>query len=192
MLARTDSRARALVLFILVAFGATAIGARLVWWQAVQQGELARMALHQLAQEQTLPAERGEITDVNGELLATSVELQSIFATPPTVENLRTTSIALARILDMPVAAVRAKLGSEAMWVWLKRRVSPEEAEQVRALDLGGIGMLPETKRVYPVQGMDETTMAAWPTLTSGSAAEILAPVFILGQGMPPVSEPKA
>ncbi|HET9416474.1 MAG TPA: penicillin-binding protein 2 [Candidatus Limnocylindria bacterium] len=161
MLARTDSRARALVLFILVAFAATAIGARLVWWQAVQQGELARMALHQLAQEQTLPAERGEITDVNGELLATSVELQSIFATPPTVENLRTTSIALARILDMPVAAVRAKLGSEAMWVWLKRRVSPEEAEQVRALDLGGVGMLPETKRVYPVQGMDETTMAA-------------------------------
>ncbi len=161
MLARTDSRARALVLFILVAFAATAIGARLVWWQAVQQGELARMALHQLAQEQTLPAERGEITDVNGELLATSVELQSIFATPPTVENLRTTSIALARILDMPVAAVRARLGSEAMWVWLKRRVSPEEAELVRALDLRGIGMLPETKRVYPVQGMAETTMAA-------------------------------
>jgi cell division protein FtsI/penicillin-binding protein 2 len=161
MLARTDSRARALVLFILVAFAATAIGARLVWWQAVQQGELARVALHQLAQEQTLPAERGEITDVNGELLATSVELQSIFATPPTVENLRTTSIALARILDMPVAAVRARLGSEAMWVWLKRRVSPEEAELVRALDLRGIGMLPETKRVYPVQGMAETTMAA-------------------------------
>ena len=39
---------------------------------------------------------------------------------------------------------------------------------------------------------LDETTMAAWPTLTSGNAAEILAPVFILGQGMPPVSEPKA
>jgi cell division protein FtsI/penicillin-binding protein 2 len=161
MLARTDSRARALVLFIAVAFAATAIGARLVWWQAIQQGDLARMALHQLAQEQTLPAERGEITDVNGELLATSVELQSIFATPPTVEDLRTTSIALGRILDMPVAAVRSKLGSDAMWVWLKRRVSPEEAAQVRALDLRGIGMLPETKRVYPVQGMADTTMAS-------------------------------
>jgi cell division protein FtsI/penicillin-binding protein 2 len=161
MLARTDSRARALVLFIVVAFAATAIGARLVWWQAVQQGDLARMALHQLAQEQTLPAERGEITDVNGELLATSVELQSIFATPPTIQELRTTSIALGRILGMPVAQIRAKLGSDALWIWLKRRVSPDEAEQIRALDLPGIGMLPETKRVYPVQGVGESTMAA-------------------------------
>jgi cell division protein FtsI/penicillin-binding protein 2 len=161
MLARTDSRARALVLLIVVTFAATAIGARLVWWQAVQQGELARMALHQLAQEQTLPAERGEITDVNGELLATSVELQSVFATPPAVEELRTTSIAVAAILDMPVAQIRAKLGSDALWVWLKRRISPEQAEQIRALDVRGIGMLPETQRVYPIQGVGDATMAA-------------------------------
>ena len=161
MLARTDSRARALVLFIVVAFAATAIGARLVWWQAMQQGDLARMALHQLAQEQTLPAERGEITDVNGELLATSVELQSIFATPPSIDDLRTTSIAVASALHIPVAQVRSKLDTEAMWVWLKRRVTPEEAESIRALDLRGIGMLPETKRVYPVHGVADTTMAA-------------------------------
>lgn len=161
MLARTDSRARALVLFIVVAFAATAIGARLVWWQAVQQGDLSRMALRQLAQEQTLPAERGEITDVNGELLATSVDLQSVFATPPNIEDVRTASIALGRILDLPVAQMRARLGSDALWVWLKRRVTPEEAEQIRALDLRGIGMLPETKRVYPVQGVGDATMAA-------------------------------
>ena len=161
MLARTDSRARALVLLIAVAFAATAIGARLVWWQAIQQGELARMALHQLAQEQTIPAERGEITDVNGELLATSVELQSVFATPPSIDDLRTASITLASALDMPVAQVRSKLDTDAMWVWLKRRITPEEAQRVRALDLRGVGMLPETKRVYPVKGVADSTMAA-------------------------------
>ena len=57
MLARTDSRARALVLFLLVAVAATAIGVRLVWWQVVQQPHLAEMALHQLAQHEDLPAE---------------------------------------------------------------------------------------------------------------------------------------
>ncbi len=87
MLARTDSRARALVLLIVVALTAAAIGARLVWWQVAQQDWLASMALRQLSQQEQLPAERGEITDVNGELLATSVELQSVFATPPTVEE---------------------------------------------------------------------------------------------------------
>jgi cell division protein FtsI/penicillin-binding protein 2 len=162
MLARTDSRARALVLFLLVAVAATAIGARLVWWQVVQQPHLAEMALHQLAQNEALPAERGEITDVNGELLATSVELQSIFATPPTVDDPAATAAVLASILDMDRDLVLDRLDSDAGWVWLKRRVTPAEAERIRDLDLRGIGMLPETKRVYPVQGVaDDTTMAA-------------------------------
>lgn len=162
MLARTDSRARALVLFLLVAVAATAIGARLVWWQVIQQPNLAAVALHQLAQQEDLPAERGEITDVNGELLATSVELQSIFATPPTVQDPDATAGLLASILDLDRAALEERLDSDADWVWLKRRVTPAEAERIRNLDLPGIGMLPETKRVYPVQGVaEDTTMAA-------------------------------
>jgi len=163
MLARTDSRARALVLFIVAVVAAMAIGARLVWWQVVQQPWLAEMALHQLAQHEQLPAERGEITDVNGELLATSVELQSVFATPPTVgADTGMAATILASVLDMPVEELRARLESDDPWVWLKRRVSPEVAERIRSLDLRGIGMLPETKRVYPVEGVArETTIAA-------------------------------
>jgi cell division protein FtsI/penicillin-binding protein 2 len=162
MLARTDSRARALVLLILVAFAASAIGARLVWWQVVQQPWLAEMALNQLAQHEELPAERGEITDANGELLATSVELQSVFATPPSVDDPLMAAIVLAPILDMPTAEVRERLEGESAWVWLRRRVSPEVAQRIRTLELRGIGMLPETKRVYPVRGVaDGTTIAA-------------------------------
>jgi cell division protein FtsI/penicillin-binding protein 2 len=162
MLARTDSRARAMVLLIVVSVVATAIGARLVWWQVLERDELAAMALRQLAQEQTLPAERGEITDRNGELLATSVEVQSVFATPPSIEDAGLASALLASALDMPAADVRARIESDRSWVFLKRRVSAEVAEQIRNLDLRGIGLLPETKRVYPVKGAaDGTTLAA-------------------------------
>ncbi len=162
MLARTDSRARALVLLIVVSMLASAIGARLVWWQVVERERLATMALHQLAQEQTLPAERGEITDRNGELLATSVELQSVFVIPPSIEDPGLASALLASALDLPASEVRARLDNDRSWAWLKRRVTPEVAEQVRRLDIRGIGMLPETKRVYPVQGVaDGTTIAA-------------------------------
>ena len=162
MLARTDSRARALVLLIVAALAATAIGARLVWWQVAQQSWLAEMALHQLAQHEELPAERGEITDVNGELLATSVELQSVFATPPTIDDPGLAATILASVLELPADELRAKLDSTDPWVWLKRRVSPEVAERIRSLDLRGVGMLPETKRVYPVEGVaDGTTIAA-------------------------------
>ncbi|HVM24636.1 MAG TPA: penicillin-binding protein 2 [Candidatus Limnocylindrales bacterium] len=162
MLARTDSRARALVLLIVVALVGTAIGARLVWWQVVQHEHLSEIALRQLAQHQELPAERGEIRDVNGELLATSVELQSVFATPPTVRDPEATARVLARLLDMPFATVRDRLESDNAWVWLKRRVSPDIAKEIRELGLRGIGMLPETKRVYPVKGVArDTTIAA-------------------------------
>jgi cell division protein FtsI (penicillin-binding protein 3) len=162
MLARTDSRARALVLLIVVAFVATAIGARLVWWQVVQQPWLSSMALHQLSQQEQLPAERGEITDFNGALLATSIELQSVFATPPLIEDPTLAASLLAPVLDISSAQLRARLDDDLDWVWLKRRVSPEAAERIRSLDLRGIGMLPETQRVYPVQGIaQDTTLAA-------------------------------
>jgi cell division protein FtsI/penicillin-binding protein 2 len=162
MLARTDSRARALVLLIVVTFVATTIGARLVWWQVASRDELTRMALAQLAQHQEIPAERGAIVDRHGELLATSVELQSVFATPPSVEDPTVAAALLASILDLSTSDVHARLESGQPWVWLERRVSAEEARRVRDLDLRGIGMLPETKRVYPVQGAaDGTTIAA-------------------------------
>ena len=162
MLARTDSRARALVLLLVASIAATAVGARLVWWQVAQQDWLAAMALRQLEQEQQIAAARGEITDVNGALLATSVELQSVFATPPTIEDPRRAATLLASILDMPVAELRERLESDQSWVWLKRRVSPAVAERIANLGFRGIGMLPETKRVYPVEGVAaDTTIAA-------------------------------
>ena len=162
MLARTDSRARALVLLIVVCIAATAVGARLVWWQVFEREWLATEAMIQLAQEQVLPAERGEITDRNGELLATSVELQSVYVTPPTVEDRGLAAALLASALDMPASEVRDRIDSERSWVWLKRRIPADLAEQVRRLDIRGVGMLPETKRVYPVQGVAEgTTVAA-------------------------------
>lgn len=162
MLARTDSRARAVVLLIVVAVAAMGIGARLVWWQVVQQPWLATAALQQLAQQDELPAERGEITDRNGELLATSVELDSVFATPPTLGDPSMAAITLATVLQLPVDEVRAKLESGRSFVWLRRRVSPEMAERVANLDIRGVGMLPETKRVYPVGGVAAgTTLAA-------------------------------
>ena len=162
MLARTDSRARALVLLIIVTLLATVVGARLVWWQVVEREWLATAALHQLAQEQTLPAERGEITDRNGELLATSVEVQSVFVTPPSIEDPGLASALLASALDMPAAEVRARIDNDRSWVFLKRRVSADVAERIRELDIRGVGLLPETKRVYPVQGAaGDTTLAA-------------------------------
>ncbi len=162
MLARTDSRARALLLLIAAILMAVLIGGRLAQWHVVERDRLAAMALRQLAQNQEIPAERGEITDANGVLLATSVQAQSVFALPPKVTDVESTAALLAPVLGMPVTDLRDRLGSSADWVWLERRVDPSVADRVKTLALDGIGMLPETERVYPVAGIEpDTTLAA-------------------------------
>jgi stage V sporulation protein D (sporulation-specific penicillin-binding protein) len=174
VLARTDSRARALFLLICATLLATLVGGRLVWWQVAERERLTTMALNQLAQTQEIPAERGEIRDINGVLLATSIQVQSVYATPPTVKDPESAATLLAAVLGMDLQVVRERLTGKDPWVWLKRRVDQQTAERVAALDIPGIGMLPETQRVYPVNG-------SAPDTTLG--AQLLGFVNVDGQG---------
>ncbi len=162
MLARTDSRARALFLLIITTMVATLVGGRLVWWQVVERERLTAMALSQLAQTEEIPAERGEIRDINGVLLATSIEVQSVYATPPKVKDPQRAAGLLASVLGTDPGEMLARLTSKDPWVWLKRRVDDKVAQRIRALHLPGVGMLPETRRVYPITGVaPETTLGA-------------------------------
>jgi cell division protein FtsI/penicillin-binding protein 2 len=164
VLARTDSRARALFLLIITAMLATLVGGRLVFWQVIDRDRVAAIALNQLAQNEEIPAERGEIRDINGVLLATSVEVQSVYAIPPTVKKGDPESAAtlLASVLGMDANELRARLTSKDPWVWLRRRIDAKIAERIDALDIPGVGMLPETRRVYPVSGVAPgTTLGA-------------------------------
>ncbi|MGZ6372289.1 MAG: peptidoglycan D,D-transpeptidase FtsI family protein, partial [Candidatus Limnocylindria bacterium] len=164
MLARTDSRARALFLLIITAMLATVVGGRLVFWQVLDSGRVAALARSQLAQNQEIPAERGEIRDVNGVLLATSVEVQSVYAIPPTIQkgDPERAATQLASVLGMDANDVLTRLTGKSPWVWLRRRVDPQIARWVAALNIPGVGMLPETQRVYPVSGVaPQTTLGA-------------------------------
>jgi cell division protein FtsI/penicillin-binding protein 2 len=153
MLARTDSRARAFVLLLLLSLLATVIGGRLAFWHVLQHDRLSAMAADQLAQNQEIPAERGVILDARGQLLATSVQVYSVYATPPQVSNPDVEANVLAGLLQLPKADLVSKLSSAKAWLWLRRRVDPLISDTIRALVLPGIGLLPETQRVYPTAG---------------------------------------
>src|SRR2546423_3888136 len=122
MLARTDGRARAFVLLLLLSLTAATIGGRLAWWHVLEHDRLAAMAAEQLAQNQEIPAERGVIRDARGQLLATSVQLFSVYATPPQIRDPASEATVLASLLSLPKAEVLAKLSGGKAWVWLQRR----------------------------------------------------------------------
>jgi len=162
MLARTDSRARALVLLVLLSVMATAIGGRLAFWHVVEHDRLTAMAADQLAQVQEIPAERGVIVDARGQLLAASVQVFSVYATPPQVRDPDAEATILAGLLQMPKAELISRLSGGKAWVWLRRRVQPVISDTIRVLALPGIGLLPETQRVYPTAGASPgSTLAA-------------------------------
>ncbi len=174
MLARTDSRGRALLLLVVMALVASVVGGRLVWWHVVEHDRLAAMAADQLAQRQEIPAERGEIRDARGVLLATSVQVYSVFATPPQVRDPESEAAILSNVLSVSDTDLRDLLASGRAWVWLERRVDSTVSDRIRALGLPGIGLLPETRRVY-------TTEGAAPRSTL--ASQVLGYVNVDGQG---------
>jgi cell division protein FtsI/penicillin-binding protein 2 len=164
VLARTDSRARAVFLLVVTAMVATLVGGRLVFWQVIDRERVAAIALNQLAQNEEIPAERGEIRDANGVLLATSVEVQSVYAIPPTVQkgDVESAAAQLGAVLGMEHDEVLSRLSGNDPWVWLRRRVDAQTATWVASLDIPGVGMLPETMRVYPISGVaPQTTLGA-------------------------------
>jgi len=141
---------------LLAAGGAIGIGLLLVLTRLVQlavvQGEqLARQAANQHQQRITLPSRRGAIIDRNGEPLALSVPAESIFIHPRKLPaHVSKWSSAIATALHMPTQEVNALLRSQEPFVWLKRRATPQEAAQVRALGITGIDSVETERRFYP------------------------------------------
>ena len=137
-----------------------AIEARLVYLQVIRHEELRREADRQQSDIVDLLPKRGEILDRNGQPLAYDVDAQSVFANPReisdqvgTVERLcaalrdcdRLDRESFARQLHR-----RRKDGSQPAFVWLKRRMTPEQARDVGTLELKGIYLRTETRRYYP------------------------------------------
>jgi cell division protein FtsI (penicillin-binding protein 3) len=88
--------------------------------------------------------------DRGGESLAVSLAAHSVGAHPRRVENKGTVARELASILHLNPADVRQDLDSDKSFVWIKRQVTPQEAEQVQKLAAKGIEMSFEPNRFYP------------------------------------------
>ncbi len=146
----TVSRARLRTLFALFAVASLLLSGRLAYWQAFGRGELLARATDQVRSELVLAARRGVLRDRNGVILATTVELRSLYAIPRLVSDRTATATALAPILGQPAEVLLAALGSGAEWLYLKRRLPEETANAVAALRIAGLGFENEPKRLYP------------------------------------------
>lgn len=126
------------------------LGGRLIHVQIMQQEYWRAQADRQQRRVIRIAPVRGTIYDRAGRELAKSVEAPSIFAVPMEIEDPDRTARELARILKMDPEALRGKLSERREFVWVKRKVTPEEATAIKALGLAGIHFVTENKRTYP------------------------------------------
>lgn len=138
---------------VIVALACVGVGCVVVQAYRIQiyHGERLRTEVQRIYQREVtvLPA-RGSIYDRNGEDLAISIPVDSIYARPARIEDPVATAKKLAPVLDMDKDAILKKLTQDAPFVWLKRQVVPIVSHRIRALGLPGIGVVQETRRFYP------------------------------------------
>ena len=99
-----------------------------------------------------IPTSRGMITDRNGEPLAVSTPVESVWGNPQELLKHPNRLPQLARALDVPVDALTRKLSQRAdkEFLYLKRRINPDEAKRILALNIPGVFSQREFRRFYP------------------------------------------
>ena len=98
-----------------------------------------------------LPANRGRILDRNGLILASSVPVPSLWASPEEIDGDKAQLQQLAKLLEMPWPELEKKLADEdKTFVWLKRQVEEPVAQEIMALGLKGVYQRKEYRRQYP------------------------------------------
>ena len=100
-----------------------------------------------------IPAHRGMLLDRNGEPLAVSTPLASVWVDPKKLVNSRAQwpDLELALALDAGSIEQVMEERSEREFVYLRRHVDPSVAEAVSALDMDGVHLKPEYRRYYPM-----------------------------------------
>lgn len=138
----------ALILVVVVVFAG-----RLVQIQGVESATYAEAAADLRLQRVEVPTTRGEIVDVHGEPFAISVERRTVFVDPVEVEEDRRDEVAaeLADRFDRaPEAVAEQVAATPGRYEVIATEVPPAEADELRELDLPGVGDELDYERVYP------------------------------------------
>ncbi len=136
---------------------ACAIAGRLFWLQIVQHRQYAERAAKQQQRTFEVAPRRGILYDRNLRELAMTVLADSIYADPSEIADKEAAAHTLAAIVHTDPAdqlttedQIAARLNAGHNFAWIARRVSPQAAAAVRALNIKGIYFQKEFQRFYP------------------------------------------
>ena len=136
---------------------ALAIAARLFWVQIIHHSEYMERAEKQQERTFEVAPRRGVLYDRNLRELAATVQVDSIYAVPTEMDDKKAAAHILAGIVHVDPEDKRTteqeianRLDNGHSFAWVARRVKPEVASRIRALNMKGIYFQKEFQRFYP------------------------------------------
>lgn len=154
MLVETIPPGRSRLLFCLFFLGVTAVVGKAFWLQCGIDTEfLQKQGEARYARTLSVPAQRGQIVDRNGVVLASTIPARSIWAVPDEAQDATETQIAnLASVLNMaPEDITKRVVGKKKRsFVYIRRQLDTDTAERVRQMQIPGIYIGNEVRRNYP------------------------------------------
>jgi len=143
---------RSRLVLVLAIGGFAVLLGRAFYLQALDHGFLQAKGEARYTRVIELPASRGPVKDRNGQLLAVSTAVESIWAIPDELDDVQDAQLrALATVLGENVADIRQKIANkDRQFVYLKRQISPDQAAKVMALHVPGVFQQREFRRYYP------------------------------------------
>jgi len=145
-------RRRAEAVFVIVLIFFIVCLTRLLYIQFFRADYLASIAKKQHNLYIELEPRRGTIYDSNFKPQAVNLAFESVFASPNDMTRAQkdAAELNLSAILKMSAGNLRSKLSRKKSFVWISRKISPEQAQQIKDLQLKGVGFIKESKRCYP------------------------------------------
>ena len=146
-------RSRTVGLLLMAAF--LALVARGFYLQVINNDFLQEKGDSRYRRDIEVSASRGKITDRNGDMLAVSTPMKSIWAIPGDARTMDAPQKKqLATLLDMSVRELDGKIAADKTFVFVKRQVPPETAEHIMQAKFPGVHQEKEYRRYYPTGDM--------------------------------------
>src|ERR1700681_3109525 len=143
-------RTRIMIVAALAAIWTGAVFGRLAYLQLFRYSEYYSRAQHQQRLIVDVGASRAEIFDRNMNPLAMSVPVDSAFAVPSEIADPDMVARLIGKVLEVSPDEIATRLAGSHSFVWIARKLPPEKAERIAAMNLRGIYFQREGGRFYP------------------------------------------
>lgn len=127
---------------------------RIAYIQIVEAPSLQEKAYEQQTRDRLIRPVRGNILDRNGVGLAVTESVCAVSVIHAQVKDEQRTAEALSKMLDLEYDSVLEKVQKRVALVRIKSKVDRETAQKIRDLNLPGVVVDEDVKRVYPYDSL--------------------------------------